>query len=68
MLDQIMLLGNRFVVVSDFNVLGDIIPADPHTVDVFTVHPVRSASARHWSDTHQRQHVGPDPVARRTDI
>jgi len=27
---------------------------------------VRSAK-RHWSDT-QRQHVGPDPVARRTDL
>ena len=29
-------------------------------------HPVWSASARHWSDTHQRQRVG--PVSRRTDI
>ena len=31
MLDQIMLLGNRFVVVGDFNVPGDVAgQLDPH--------------------------------------
>jgi len=37
MLDQIMLLDNRFVVVGDFNVPGDVAgQLDPHAVDVLT--------------------------------
>ena len=42
MLDQIMLLGNRFVVVGDFNVPGDVAgQLDPHAVDVLTQYGLR---------------------------
>ena len=42
MLDQIMLLGNKFVVVGDFNVPGDFAgQLDPHAVDVLTQYGLR---------------------------
>lgn len=42
MLDQTMLLGNRFVVVGDFNVPGDAAgQLDNHAVDVFTQYGLR---------------------------
>ena len=42
MLDQIILLGNRFVVVGDFNVPGDVAgQLDPHAVDVLTQYGLR---------------------------
>jgi len=42
MLDQIMLLGNRFVVVGDFNVPGDVAgQLDPRAVDVLTQYGLR---------------------------
>ena len=41
-LDQIMLLGNEFVVVGDFSVPGDFAGyLDPHAVDVFTQYGLR---------------------------
>jgi len=42
MLDQIMLMGNRFVVVGDFNVPGDVAgQLDPHAIDVLTQYGLR---------------------------
>ena len=42
MLDQIMLLANRFVVVGDFNVPGDVAgQLDPHAIDVLTQYGLR---------------------------
>jgi len=46
MLDQIMLLGNRFVVVGDFNVPGDVAgQLDPRAVDVLTQYGLRQQVA-----------------------
>jgi len=42
MLDQIVLVGNSFVVVGNFNVPGDVAgQLDPHTIDVLTQYSLR---------------------------